>query len=112
MQMRQYRLSINAICPRCGDVSIEAYEVVLVVSENIPESYYFFVCPGCQKSVRKNAAAGAIGLLMSAGVKPQRMDAISPHEGEPVSYDDLLDFLTQTKDTDYLTDSLDSPGGV
>jgi hypothetical protein len=102
--------TIKASCPVCGDVSLAPNEVRLVVCSNEAWSYYAFTCSECTDEVRKAADEEIIALLISGGVRAQDWhipaEALEPHAGEPISYDELLDFALWLDGTDELTASV------
>ncbi len=88
--------TIKAACPDCGDVSLKPRQLRLVVCTRTEWSYYSFLCPDCGDEVRKHADSEVIALLTSGGVPAEPWhipaEAMEPHEGPPLVYDDLLDF--------------------
>ena len=88
--------TIKASCPVCGDISLTPADVRLVVCSNEAWSYYAFDCPDCTDDVRKPADEEIIALLISGGVRAQQWhvpaEALEDHDGEAISYDELLDF--------------------
>ncbi|HEV7208675.1 MAG TPA: hypothetical protein VGN54_08050 [Mycobacteriales bacterium] len=88
--------TIKATCPSCGEVDLSAEDVSLLVCATAPLSHYAFTCPSCHDRVQKAASDHVVSLLISGGVVPTTWDvpseALEPHTGDPVSYDDLLDF--------------------
>ena len=89
--------NVKASCSNCGEVNIFASDILLTECSNISWSYYTFTCPSCSCEVKKPADANVIGLLHSAHVKKERWEvpheALEVHEGLPLRYDDLLDFV-------------------
>ncbi len=87
---------ITTTCPTCGDVKLKPTQLTLLVCNRTEWSTYSFVCPSCQDEVKKPADEEVIALLMSGGVitRPWHIpsEALEPHSGRPLSYDDLLDF--------------------
>jgi hypothetical protein len=80
----------------CGDVSLTPRQV-RVVSCTRPEwSYYAFTCPGCTDEVSKPADEEIVTLLVSGGVPVEHWiipaEALEPHDGAAITYDDVLDF--------------------
>jgi hypothetical protein len=98
--------TIKATCPSCGEVELTAPQVTLTVCATAPLSSYGFTCPSCTVRVRKPADDHVVSLLISGGVKPVTWhipaEALEPHTGEALSYDDLLDFALWLGMTDHL----------
>ena len=99
--------TIMASCSVCGDVSLTPTDVRLVVCSYETWSYYAFNCPECTDEVRKPADEEIIALLISGGVDVQQWhipaEALEDHAGEPISYDELLDFALWLDGHDQLT---------
>lgn len=100
--------TIKATCPTCGEVEMTAEDLTLMVCTHAPLSYYAFRCPRCVEVVRKPADDHVISLLVSGGVRATTWEvpeeAMEPHQGDPLSYDDLLDFALALDHTDFLAD--------
>ena len=98
--------TIKASCPTCGDVELTAADVVLMVYNHAPMSYYCFDCPTCQDQVRKPADDHVVSLLVSGGVPARVWDlpaeVLEIKDGPRLSYDDLLDFALQLGEDDLL----------
>lgn len=64
---------IRARCPDCGDVEFSIDEIVVLA---LPPSSgaYRFTCPSCGDPVSRTAVPDVIELLLSAGVRKQRVD--------------------------------------
>ena len=88
--------TIKASCPICGDVSLTPREVRVVACTRSEWSYYAFTCPDCQDEVTKPADEEIVTLLVSGGVTVEQWEipaeALEPHTGEAITYDELLDF--------------------
>jgi hypothetical protein len=98
--------TIKASCPVCGEVELTPADVSLMVCSSAPLSYYAFTCTTCLDEVRKPADDHVVSLLVSGGVPAQvwelPAEALEPHEGPRLSYDDLLDFALHLGTTDLL----------
>jgi hypothetical protein len=98
--------TIKASCPTCGEVELTPADVALMVCSHAPLSYYRFDCPTCVCEVRKPADDHVVSLLVSGGVPAQVWDvpaeALEPHAGGALTYDDLLDFALHLGSTDLL----------
>lgn len=91
--------TIKASCPSCGEVELTSDEVRLRVCTHPDLSYYAFDCPGCDHEVRKDADDNVISLLIAGGVSAEVWEvpeeAMEPHHGGSLTYDDLLDFAVE-----------------
>lgn len=101
--------TIKASCPECGEVRLTPPDVQLMVCENRAAlSYYEFRCPTCSDEVRKHADDHVVSLLVSGSVAAHTfripIEALEPHEGPELTYDDLLDFGLQLKQYHLLAD--------
>jgi hypothetical protein len=89
--------TIRATCPVCDEVELDADELSLFVCPTAPKAFYAFDCPSCHEEVRKNADDHVVDLLMRGGVEPLTWDipaeSLEEHQGAPLNYDDLLDFV-------------------
>ena len=98
--------TIKASCPDCGEVELTPADVRLMVCSYSPLSYYAFDCDTCRGEVRKPADDHVVSLLLSGGVEAVvwelPAEALEPHEGPAICYDDLLDFALQLTEVDYL----------
>lgn len=103
--------TIRARCPECGEVDLTNRDIELQVCTLAPLSYYAFECPNCGEEVRKPADDHVISLLMSGGVRAQIWDVpaevLEPKVGQPIGYDDLLDFVQQLRQRDPMDELLD-----
>lgn len=104
--------TIKASCPRCGDIELTPAQVRLMVCTSTAPSYaalsyYAFDCHSCACEVRKPADDHVVSLLVSGGVQAQvwevPAEARECHEGAPIGYDDLLDFVLALHGTEHLT---------
>jgi hypothetical protein len=101
-------MTMIATCSACtNDVELTADNATLVIYSLPRPSFYEYRCPYCIEDVRKVADDYIIALLVSSGIRPQRLttpaEALEPHEGAPFSYDELLDFVLALGRTDYLS---------
>ena len=101
--------TIKASCPGCGEVELTSKDVTLMVCNHAPQSYYTFTCPKCSEAVRKPADDHVVSLLVSGGVPAQvwelPAEALEPHTGPVITYDDLLDFALELNASDFLADA-------
>jgi hypothetical protein len=105
--------TIKASCPLCGDVSLTPRDVRVVACTRAEWSYYAFTCPGCQDEVSKPADEEIVTLLVSGGVSVEHWiipaEALEPHDGAAVTYDELLDFALWLNSTDLVVAELVGP---
>ena len=89
--------TIKATCPLCGDVDLTPAEVQVTRAPAAGWATYAFGCPECGQRVSKPAGEDVVGLLATAGVPVRVLDipeeALEPHDGPPLTYDDLIDFV-------------------
>jgi hypothetical protein len=102
--------TIKASCPSCGDVELTSGQVRLVVCSIKDWSFYAFTCHTCHDEVRKPAANDVVTLLQSGGVLAEvwtvPAEAMETHQGDPISYDDVLDFALRLQALDDVTVAL------
>lgn len=105
--------TIKASCPVCGDVELTPEQVRLVVCTVESLSYYAFACTTCHDEVRKPADGEVVALLVSGGVVAQRWripsEALEEHDGAPITYDDVLDFVLSLHSLDCLAAAVGWP---
>lgn len=88
--------TIRASCPTCGDVELTSRDVSVQVCASNNQGSYAFRCPTCAVAVSKLAEQRIVDLLVSSGVRlsvwslPAELD--EPKAGDPLDYDDLLEF--------------------
>ena len=109
--------TIKATCPLCGDVKLRSRDLVVRVCAETDEGTYSFACPRCREHVAREATPRILSLLVSAGVRTevwhQPAELFEPHEGPPISADDLLDFHLMLEGPDWfdrLAESVGDPG--
>ncbi len=87
---------IRTTCPTCGDVEMTIRDVRARLCSTTNEGSYSFRCPQCRLLVSKSIDPSVVDVLVLAGVRivvwamPAELD--EPHVGDPISYDDLLEF--------------------
>lgn len=101
--------TIRASCPTCGDVQLEADDLLVRVCLDDEEGgAYCFRCPDCAVAVSKGASTRIIDLLVSSGVRKQvwRLPAelAESRVGPPLNHDDLLDFHLLLGRSDWFDD--------
>ncbi len=90
---------IRASCPTCGDVELTTRDVRVLLCSTTYESSYAFQCPSCRVAVAKPAEARVVDVLLASGISlsvwqmPAELDEAKT--GQPISYDDLLEFHFQ-----------------
>lgn len=88
--------TIRASCPDCGDVELTTRDVKVLLCSTTNEGSYAFRCPSCRLAVSKPAEPRVVDVLVSSGVRlsvwhlPAELD--EPKCGDPINYDDLLEF--------------------
>jgi hypothetical protein len=105
--------TIKATCPTCGDVQLTPDDVLLMVCNHAPLSYYSFGCSTCGNEVRKPADEHVISLLLSGGVPAQvwsvPAEVLEPKTGPALTYDDLLDLALALTTTDLVAAAAAAP---
>ena len=98
--------TIKASCPTCGEVELTPAQVSLMVCSHAPLSYYAFSCTTCKDEIRKPADDEVVTLLVSGGVVAEAWtipaEAMEEHEGNVITYDDVLDFALTLDRVDLL----------
>ena len=88
--------TIKATCPTCGEVSLDAEDILLRIGSAQAASTYGFSCPDCRAFIEKPADERVVRLLLSGGVMPTLVnmpaEALETKLGPPLDYDDLLAF--------------------
>jgi hypothetical protein len=96
---------IRTSCPTCGDVELGTDEVRVMMCASTIQGSYVFRCPTCELAVSKPADADVVDVLVTAGVRlsvwnlPKELE--EHHHGDPISYDDLLDFHFRLQSEDW-----------
>lgn len=90
--------TIKVTCPECGDIDLAPGDLSLCIAPHW--ATYSFGCPECGETLRKSADSEIVDLLSSAGVPTVHVpaEALEPHSGGPIGYDDLLDFALVLED--------------
>lgn len=97
--------TIKASCPTCGDVELTTRDVQVLLCSTTNQGSYAFRCPACRVAVSKPAEPRVVDVLVASGVRlsvwqmPAELD--EPHFGEPIGYDDLLEFHFELKADDW-----------
>ncbi|MBA2607727.1 MAG: hypothetical protein H0U92_02185 [Actinobacteria bacterium] len=87
---------VRASCPACGDVELPGAALHARMCETTGEGSYSFGCPECGTVVVKPADQRLLDLLVASGIVltswslPGELAEV--HEGDPISYDDILVF--------------------
>jgi predicted RNA-binding Zn-ribbon protein involved in translation (DUF1610 family) len=98
--------TVRAQCPVCGDVSLRIDDVIVMVHEDDDgNGTYRFRCPTCAETVRRDASARIVDLLLSAGAPREQWswpaELTEHHPGPPLTPDDLLDLHVLLEDNDW-----------
>ena len=97
---------IKASCPSCGDVELVLSDLKVMVCSSDGQASYNFRCPKCSFRVSKAAEKAVVDVLLSSGVtmsfwrRPLELD--EEHSGDPISYDDLMEFHYELARVDWL----------
>lgn len=96
--------TIRASCGSCGDVQLTTGDVTVRMCVTTEEGEYRFECPGCTETVVRSAEQRTIDLLLAAGVSLTTWslpaELFEPHEGAPITHDDLIDFHASLQSDD------------
>lgn len=96
---------LRATCPACGAVELGADAFDFQWCSYAAASFYMFTCPECGTAVRKSADGTTAQLLISGGVQPNLwhlpLEALEPHDGPALDYDDLIDFHQMLGEEDW-----------
>jgi hypothetical protein len=101
--------TIRVSCPTCGAVDLTPEQVCLRLvraggTDVGPDSHYTFTCPSCLCPVAKRADERVAQILRSGGVGVELVGDLHPEDppaGDPLTYDDLLDFHVLLQDDDW-----------
>jgi hypothetical protein len=107
---------IRASCEDCGDVELRVDDVTVRVCIDDDAGSYVFRCPGCDRSVVKDAEPRVVELLVASGVDvtawSMPAELSEPRPGPAFTHDDLLDFHELLEGDDWQQALFDSaPGG-
>ncbi len=97
---------IRTSCPTCGDVELGTDEVRVMMCSSTIEGSYVFRCPTCRLAVSKPADPDVVDVLVTAGVRlcvwklPAELE--ERRHGDPINYDDLLDFHFRLQGEDWI----------
>ena len=98
---------VKTTCKRCGDIELSPKAIELRICSVLERSVYAFTCPSCSSSIIKPADdQRIISLLRSVGVPSVGWqipaEADEPRDGPPLSNDDLLDFMLDLEQPDWI----------
>lgn len=95
------RILIRLECAACGVVQIAPTKMHI---HNVSEgaAFYMFRCPKCATSQTGYTRAEFVDALVRSGAKKHAIPAevLEERTGDPVSYDELLDFHFQLQSSD------------
>jgi predicted RNA-binding Zn-ribbon protein involved in translation (DUF1610 family) len=87
---------VRASCPTCGDVELPGTALHARKCSTTGEGSYSFGCPECGTVVVKPADQRLLDLLVASGIPMTTWSLPSElaeeHDGDPISYDDILAF--------------------
>lgn len=87
---------VDVTCPRCGDQEVPVTALRCGMKAGEPAGFCEFACPLCRRLVLlRTTGSGAAGALeRGAGrMGPTPFELLEPHDGSPLSADDLLDLV-------------------
>ena len=103
--------TIKATCPGCGEVDLRSDDILLRIGATRAVNTYGFTCPACGEFVEKAADDRVVRLLLSGGVVPVPVhvpaEALEIHVGNPIDYDDLLEFHELLESNDWFHQLMD-----
>lgn len=90
-------------CPNCGDVEMAPCHVSMRLAASGDRGHYAFTCPACRNHVSKPVTPAIASVLLSAGVRPDRLgepdgsssdppDETPLQHAPPFTLDDLIAF--------------------
>jgi len=98
--------NVMATCEGCGDVELNASQIVVRVCLDNDTGSYAFPCPRCGMAVAKLAEAKVVELLVATG---SRLDVWrlptelkEAHTGPVLTHDDLLAFHYELQEPGWL----------
>ena len=88
---------IRTCCTSCGEVDVSPAAVTLHCCVNAEHlSTFAFTCPSCQHLIQQPASRSHADLLRGVPVAMVMwkvpLEALEPHRGAVIDYDDVLDF--------------------
>lgn len=97
---------VRATCDECGDIQVTAEDVVVRVCLDDQRASYVFSCPICHVPVARPLGTRLVELLASSG-SPVSLwhlpaELSEHHDGDALTYDDLLDFHERLQDDSWL----------
>lgn len=95
---------IRATCPACGEIDLTADDIQLIIRADDHEDTYHFECPSCVSVIDKPADDRVVRLLLAGGVRATVLPTAP--DGDPFTYDDLLDFHFELLDDSRVWESL------
>jgi hypothetical protein len=96
MTRRPARPTFAASCPCCGDVELAVERMWLVVTGKAGRDHYAFVCPRCERLVRRSANPVTVRVLQRlVAVEELSVPAevLEPRAAGPLTVDDLIDLM-------------------
>jgi len=96
MTRRPTRPTFAGSCPCCGDVVLVAERMWLVLTGEPARDHYAFVCPQCERLVRRRANPSTVRVLRRfVAVEELTVPAevLEPRAAGPLTVDDLIDLM-------------------
>lgn len=85
-------------CPDCGVIQLDADQLWLVLAPSPLVDHVAFHCPDCGALVRGPAHPDAVEMLCTlVAVEELEVpaEALEPHDGEPLTVDDLIELMLE-----------------
>jgi hypothetical protein len=85
--------SLLATCPGCGDVVVDVVGTRVRRAPDAGTCWYGFVCPSCARPVEIAAPGHLAAVLLCLGATEESplAELLEPHDGPPLTVDDVLD---------------------
>ena len=83
-------------CPDCGLIQLDRHQLWLVLTPSLLPSHIAFHCPDCGLLVRSPAHPAAVevlGDLVAVEELDVPVEALEPHDREPLTEDDLIELM-------------------
>jgi hypothetical protein len=109
---------VKSRCWKCGEVVLTLEDILLVEHGDGSGTFYSFICTTCENPQAYPADSRFIDFMSMNGTEPIVLESPIEYkeagEGEPISWDDLLDFhliLDQDAEADFFPDENEKNGG-
>ncbi len=92
---REKPTAVLATCFQCGDVELEASELIARLCLDNDQEQYRFTCPTCSMVVNKPAKHETINLLIACGAAFETWtlpeELFETKVGPPIGHDEIID---------------------